>query len=175
MTSAGLPAHLVAAITAATSVEALLTVVADITRELVPSHQAATTVIGGRSWSKAAHGFSLSDKYAAWRRYDENPDGSGIYRQVAELNHPMRLTQRELEAHPAWHGFGAAAARHPPMRGWLAVPLHGRKGQGIGVIQLSDRTEGEFTEEDEAILVSLAAVTSARLDTLRRSRRQRRR
>jgi GAF domain-containing protein len=172
MTSAALPTHVAAAIKAATAVPVLLTVVADIARELVPSHQAATTVIGGRSWAKAAHGFSLSDKYAAWRQFDENPDGSGIYRRVAELNQPMRLTQRELEAHPAWHGFGAAATRHPPMRGWLAVPLHGRKGQGIGVIQLSDRNEGEFTEEDEAILVSLAAVTSAMLVTLRRARRR---
>jgi GAF domain-containing protein len=175
MTGDGLPPHLAEALTSAESVEQLLTLVSDIARELVPSHQAATTLVAGRDWSRAGHGFSLSDKYAAWRTYDENPDGSGIYRLVSELDRPMRLTQLELEAHPAWRGFGAAATRHPPMRGWLAVPLHGRSGQGIGVIQLTDRHEGEFTEEDEHALVALAAVASATLERLRRSRRAQRR
>jgi hypothetical protein len=32
----------------------------------------------------------------------------------------VRLTQAEVEAHPAWQGFGNQAAAHPPMRGWLA-------------------------------------------------------
>jgi len=103
---------------------------------------------------------SISDKYAAWRSYDERPDGSGIYRLVCQVNRPMRLTQAELEAHPAWRGFGQAARRHPPMRSWLAAPLTGRHGQNIGVLQLSDKYEGEFTARDEATLVPLARFAS---------------
>jgi GAF domain-containing protein len=52
------------------------------------------------------------------------------------------------------------------MRGWLAVPLVGFDGQNYGFIQASDRPEGEFTEQDEANLVRLAALTSAALDGL---------
>ena len=52
------------------------------------------------------------------------------------------------------------------MRGWLAVPLVGFDGQNYGFIQASDRLEGEFTEQDEANLVRLAALTSAALDGL---------
>ena len=52
------------------------------------------------------------------------------------------------------------------MRGWLAVPLIGFDGQNDGFIQASDRLEGEFTEQDEANLVRLAALTSAALDGL---------
>jgi hypothetical protein len=52
------------------------------------------------------------------------------------------------------------------MRGWLAVPLVGFDGQNSGFIQASDRLEGEFTEQDEANLVRLAALTSAALDGL---------
>jgi hypothetical protein len=52
------------------------------------------------------------------------------------------------------------------MRGWLAVPLVGFDGQNYGFIQASDRLEGEFTEQDEANLVRLAAPTSAALDGL---------
>jgi hypothetical protein len=52
------------------------------------------------------------------------------------------------------------------MRGWLAVPLVGFDGQNYGFIQASDRLEGEFTEQDEANLVRLAALTSAGFDGL---------
>jgi signal transduction histidine kinase len=72
----------------------------------------------------------------------------------------MRLTQEQLEAHPAWKGFGSHAARHPTMRGWLAVPLIDRKGKNIGLIQASDKVEGDFTEQDEAILVQLASIAA---------------
>jgi GAF domain-containing protein len=118
---------------------------------------------------------SLSDKYAAWRTYDERPDGSGIYRLVCHLNRPMRLTQSELEKHPAWQGFGAAAKRHPPMRGWLAAPLMGRGGRNIGIIQLSDKYAGEFTASDEAVLVELGRLASVVLEDTRRSGRAQRR
>ncbi|HEV8143268.1 MAG TPA: GAF domain-containing protein [Methylomirabilota bacterium] len=174
MIDPALPAKIVEAVTSVRSVAELLAVVAEVARELVPAHQAAVTVVAGR-WSSAAHAFSLSDKYAAWRTYDENPDGSGIYRLVAELTTPMRLTQRELEAHPAWRGFSAAASRHPPMRGWLAAPLIGRRGRGIGVVQLTDRYEGEFTAVDETALVALAGFTSVTLERIRQTARERRR
>ena len=40
--------------------------------------------------------------------------------------------------------------------GWLAVPLVGRGGENIGLIQLSDRYDGNFTAADESILIQLA-------------------
>jgi transcriptional regulator with GAF, ATPase, and Fis domain len=169
-----LPSHVIDAIRATDSMTELLTVVAGAARALIPAHQAAVTLVAGRKWTMAAHAFSLSDKYAAWRTYDENPDGSGVYRLVSELDRPMRLTQAELEAHAAWRGFSAAAAWNPPMRGWLAAPLHGSRGQGIGVIQLTDKHEGEFTEDDEAKLVALARCVSGVLGPLRAASRRRR-
>jgi signal transduction histidine kinase/ActR/RegA family two-component response regulator len=77
------------------------------------------------------------------------------------------MTQAELEAHPAWRGFGKEADKHPPMRGWLAVPLTSRDGKNIGLLQLSDKYEGEFTQEDETILVQLAQMASAAIDNAR--------
>ena len=52
------------------------------------------------------------------------------------------------------------------MRGWLAVPLIGSDGANYGFIQTSDRLEGDFSEQDEANLVRLAALTSTALDAL---------
>jgi signal transduction histidine kinase len=46
------------------------------------------------------------------------------------------------------------------MRGWLAVPLIDRTGRNIGLIQVSDKVDGEFSEEDEAILVQLASIAA---------------
>jgi len=43
------------------------------------------------------------------------------------------------------------AARH----GWLAAPLLTRDGRNLGLIQLSHKMSGEFSEDDEAILVQL--------------------
>lgn len=157
------------------SLNEALQLVTEKARELVGAHQATTSLVGGEKWAQAIHAISLSEKYAAWREYDERPDGSGIYHLVSQLSRPMRLTQVELEAHPAWRGFGKAADRHPPMRGWLAAPLTGRAGRTIGLIQLSDKYDGEFTGEDEGMLVDLARLASNAIENIRRRSRAQRR
>jgi two-component system CheB/CheR fusion protein len=156
-----------------TSGEAVLQVITEQVRELIGCHQSVTSLTDGENWSQAINALSLSDKYAAWRGYVTKPDGSGIYALVVQLNKPIRLTQAELEAHPAWKNFGREAQNHPPMRGWLAVPLVGVEGQTIGLIQLSDRYEGEFTPEDEAILVQYAQTAAGVLENQRLYRRVR--
>ena len=129
-------------------------------RDILETHQAVVSLTEGENWSQAINAVSLSDKYAAWRGYDARTTGAGIYAEVCRSNRAMRLTQAELAAHPAWKGFGGEASRHPAMRGWLAVPLIDRTGKNIGLIQASDKMEGEFSAEDEAVLVQLASVAS---------------
>jgi hypothetical protein len=41
----------------------------------------------------------------------------------------VRLTQEEVEAHPAWTGFGDQAPHNPPLRGWLATSVYGEDGR----------------------------------------------
>jgi signal transduction histidine kinase len=53
------------------------------------------------------------------------------------------------------------------MRGWLAAPLVGRDGRNLGLIQLSDKCDGEFTAEDEAVLVQLAQMASVAIENAR--------
>jgi len=155
------------AIGQAPSLDQALRVITEQARELIGAHQAVTSLTTGEDWAQAIHTISLSDKYAAWREYSAPVDGSGIYAQVCQSNQPARMTQAELEAHPAWRGFGAHAGRHPPMRGWLAVPMVGRNGRNLGLIQLSDRHEGDFTAEDEAILVQLARLAAVAIENAR--------
>ncbi|MBD1930489.1 PAS domain-containing protein [Trichocoleus sp. FACHB-69] len=155
------------AINSALSIEEVLQVITEQARSLIDAHQSVTSVTIDQNWSQAINSVSLSDKYAAWRDYDEKTDGSGIYACVCHMNRPMRMTQAQLEAHSRWRGFGDAADKHPPMRGWLAAPLTGRDGRNIGLLQLSDKYEGEFTEEDEAIVVQLAQMASVAIENAR--------
>ena len=129
-------------------------------RDILEAHQAVVSLTQGDTWTQAINAVSLSDKYAAYRDYAAKTTGGGIYAEVCRTNQAMRLSQRDLEAHPAWKAFGGEARAHPPMRGWLAVPLIDRKGRNIGLIQVSDKCAGDFSAEDEAILVQLASIAA---------------
>lgn len=146
--------------------DAVLAQAAELARVIASAHQGAATQMIGGDWSHARKYFSLSEKYAAWADYHTPAVGFGIHAYIAQINQPMRLTQAELEAHSEWKSFGVEHDRHPPMRGWLAVPLIGSDGLNYGLIQVSDRYEGEFTAEDEANMVRLAKLTSQALDAL---------
>jgi GAF domain-containing protein len=121
-----------------------LQAITDAAREIIGAHQAICSITSGPDWSQAVTAVSLSEKYAAWKDYDRMPDGSGIYSWVCEGNRTVRMTQGELEAHHRWRGFGEHAREHPPMRDWLATALTGSDGRNLGLVQLSDKEEGEF-------------------------------
>lgn len=83
-----------------------------------------------------------------------------------DLTKPLRLSDAELRGHLEWRDFGREKDRHPPMRGWLVAPLIGADGENYGLIQASDRIEGDFTEQDEVNFVRLALLASTALDAL---------
>ena len=155
------------AITSQQTLKAALQEVADQACGVIGAHQALVMLAEGGEWGPSIYGLSLSEKYAKYRTLSDPVDGSGIYAMVFETKRPIRLTQAELEAHPRWKGFGAYADKHPAMRGWLAVPLLGRGGQSIGVLQLSDKFEGEFTLQDEYVVLELAQLASTALENAR--------
>jgi PAS domain S-box-containing protein len=137
-------------------------------RLIVGAHMGSVRFTTDGDWAHAVTFFSLADKYAAYADTGAMPDGTGIYRLVCETNKPMRLNRDELQRHPAWRGFGAAADGHPPLTGWLAAPLVARDGANLGVIHLSDKEDGgDFTETDEAILVQLARMASVKIENAR--------
>ena len=129
--SAGSPAEVAQAVTQAA-------------RSIIGAHLGGTGFTIDENWAQSIQAVSLSEKYAAWRDYDERPDGSGIYSVVCRTNQPLRLTQAELEAHPNWRGYGKEAARHPPLRGFLAAPLVAGDGRNIGLIALVGQVRGRI-------------------------------
>ena len=138
----------------------------ELARVVVGAHQAAAAVMVDRDWSTIRKFFSLSEKYAAWRDYATPATGYGTHGWLLRQAGCVRLTQAELEAHPQWRNFGTEAAKHPPMRGWMAVPIADRAGTVWGLLQLSDRYEGEFTAEDERHFTAFAALVSEALEAL---------
>jgi PAS domain S-box-containing protein len=155
------------AITRHHSLDAMMQEVAEQARMIIGAHQAVISLTQNSVWAQAITALSLSDKYAAYRHLVEPPDGSGIYAVICETNRPLRLTQAELAAHPRWRGFGSYADKHPAMRGWLAVPLVGRDGANIGLLQLSDKLDGEFTQQDEYIATELAELAQIAINNVK--------
>ena len=144
----------------------LYPLLADQLRGILEANQAVASVgMGGAEHQ--IHAVSLAEKYARWRDYVTPADNSGIYSVVTETNQPLRLTQSELEAHPRWRGFGPHAKHHPPMRGWLAVPLVDSAGRNMGLLQLSDKVRGEFTEDDQLVAMQFAQMASIAIERAR--------
>jgi PAS domain S-box-containing protein len=155
------------AINSAISLAEVMQIVTEKARDIIGTHQAVMSFTVDGNWEQAMTVTSYSDKYASSREDNAKPTDAGLYRLVCERNRPMRMTQAEIEVHPAVWEHGKETRPHPPLRGWLATPLIGHDDRNIGLIQLSDRGEGEFTEDDEAILVQLAQMASIAIEKTR--------
>lgn len=138
----------------------------ELIRMLIGAHQGAAAIVVQGDWKSVRKFFSLSEKYRDWATYSTPATGYGIHGWMLQHNQPIRLTQAELEAHPEWKNFGLENGKHPPMRGWLAAPIKGKDGTNWGLLQLSDRYEGEFGEADERHFVRFAGLVSAALEAL---------
>lgn len=142
-----------------------LDAIAQQARLMVGAHQSAISYIPDGDFTRACHATSFSDKYEKYRTYDVMPTGAGIWGKIFETREAMRLTEKELYQHPRFRHFSdlkdERGLEHPPMPGWLAVPIRRPNGQPIGVLQLSDRFEGDFTDEDQNLLEHLANLISA--------------
>jgi len=153
------------AINASRSLQSLMQVVADSARDIVGSHQAIALynpdplVPFGTRQTEAIGSFS--EKYAHWRGRRLRLDACA-QTQVARSRRATRMDSAQLRAHPDWQIVQYLEV--PPVEGMLAAPLMGSDGRNMGVIYLSDRLDGHFTEEDEAILTQLAQMASIAIE-----------
>ncbi|WP_164928427.1 hybrid sensor histidine kinase/response regulator [Gloeobacter violaceus] len=155
------------AINSALSIQQVLQGITEQAAALIGAHMALTSLTPERDWARAVHTVYLSDKYRYWHHGEARLGGVGIAADVCRTNRPARLTQSQLEGHPQGRLLAFGATDRPALRGWLAAPLVGRDGRNIGLIQLSDKHEGDFSEEDEAIAVQLAQLASVAIENTR--------
>ena len=99
------------------------------------------------------------------------PEGHGLLGAVIETAASIRLPH--LGADPRSVGF---PEHHPPMDAFLGVPVRVRD-QVFGNLYLTNPAHGEFTEEDEELIESLAATAGIAIENARlydQARRQER-
>lgn len=148
------------AINSALSLEDLLQVVTDQARHIIEAHQSLTILTRDRDWTQGATCLSLSEKHTGADRRVPRAGVERVCQFICRSNRAMRFTQDELEANTEFQATISAGGLEAPIRGWLAAPMMRRDGTTIGMIQLTDKIEGEFSETDEAILVQLAHMAS---------------
>ncbi len=90
------------------------------------------------------------------------PTGHGVLGLLIDLPEPLRL--HDIAAHPDSYGF---PEHHPPMGSFLGVPIRIRD-QVFGNLYLTEKEGGgDFTQEDEDIVIALAAAAGVAIENAR--------
>ena len=95
-------------------------------------------------------------------KIDHWPEGRGLLGEL--ITHPDTLRIPDISADPRSSGFPEG---HPPMRSFLGTPVRIRD-EIYGNLYLTEKRGGaEFDEEDEALLVALAAAAGVAIENAR--------
>ncbi len=93
---------------------------------------------------------------------DHWPEGHGLLGTLIRDPRPLRMS--DLSAHPESYGFPPG---HPAMRSFLGVPIRIRD-EVYGNLYLTEKQGGgPFDEEDETLVVALAAAAGVAIDNAR--------
>lgn len=120
----------------------------------------ALAVIGddGRVGEFVTDGLSPPEQ----RRIGRPPQGRGVLGLLVDDPRPLRL--HDLQTHPAAVG---TPAHHPAMHTFLGVPILVR-GVVFGVLYLTEKADGgDFTDDDEDLIGTLAAAAGGAIDNAR--------
>lgn len=142
----------------------LLQVLVEELRGAVGAHLATIHLLPFAGEAVPPPAISLSDKYARWRDFSAPIKGLGLLAEAARGRGVMRLTQDELLRHPAFGSYGDVSADHPPLRGLLSVSLLERNGTLLGFLQVSDRFEEEFDDDDVATCVQFGQIVAIAIE-----------
>jgi signal transduction histidine kinase len=130
-------------------------------RDLVDARYAALGVLDD-SRTRLAQFITVGLDENERRRIGALPEGHGILGLLIVDAKPLRLA--DLREHPDSYGFPPG---HPPMRSFLGVPIRTRD-QVFGNLYLTDKTTADvFTEEDEELVVGLAAAAAVAIENAR--------
>ena len=152
------------------SLDRLLSRIVAIAGDLAGAQYAALGVLGpgpDRLRTFITHGLSQTQV----NEIGDLPTGHGLLGLIIDRPEPLRL--HDIAEHPASYGFPPG---HPPMKSFLGVPVRIRD-RVFGNLYLTEKVGGgDFTEQDEAIVVALAAaddVAGQRRGQIQRSHRDR--
>ncbi|MCI4065062.1 GAF domain-containing sensor histidine kinase [Micromonospora sp. R77] len=128
--------------------------------ELVGARYGALGVIGP---DRLLHDFiihGIDDELHA--KIGDLPHGRGVLGLLIDDPRPLRMP--DITQHPKSYGF---PKHHPPMHSFLGVPVRIRE-QVFGNLYLAEKQgAAEFTEDDEEIVVALAAAAGVAIENAR--------
>ena len=153
-------------------IEAVVAVGSQLDLEMVLRQivEAATTLVSARYGALGVVGeggrltefvpVGLDDAQIA--AIDHWPEGRGVLGKLITDPRPLRLA--DIAAHPDSSGFPDG---HPAMRSFLGVPVRIRD-EVYGNLYLTEKQGGgEFDEDDEALVVALAAAAGVAIENAR--------
>jgi len=141
------------AINSALSPERMLQVVTDFAQEILEANQAAAVLTLDPMWSSWKSTLAFSDSVGDARDWPILRDRQALLAFLARGNGPVRVPR----------GGPSPTGGAEPL-GFLGAPLTVRDGRRIGLLQVRDRRDGDFREEDEAILTQLAQMSSIAIE-----------
>jgi signal transduction histidine kinase len=143
------------------SLEELLQRLVDSARDVVGARFAAIGVLspdGGALAAFVTSGLSVIER----ARIGDLPRGRGLLGLL--ISDPRPIRTKDISRHPQRFGF---PAHHPAMTSFLGVPVRGRE-KVFGNLYLTDKQGAdEFSAEDEAIAVALAAQAAVAVEKQR--------
>jgi signal transduction histidine kinase len=160
----------VVAIGSGLELEAMLRRIVEAAADLVDARYGALGVIGEDRRLAQFIPVGITDEEI--RQIHHWPEGRGLLGLLVRDPHPLRLAS--ISSHPDSSGFPDG---HPVMRTFLVVPVRVRD-QVFGNLYMSEkRGGGEFTEDDETVLVALGSAAGVAIENARlyeEARRQQR-
>ncbi len=144
-------------LTAKLSLEAVLQRIANMACKVVNARYAALGVLDGKGGLRRFITAGIDE--VTKRAIGPLPVGKGILGVVLHEAKPLLL--KDLAKDPRAHGF---PPNHPPMKSFLGVPVVS-KGKVLGNLYLTEKQGAEeFTEEDEALAMTLATQAAIALE-----------
>ena len=152
--------HAIETVTGDLSLEVVLRNIVQAACELAGARYGALGVIGPDGLLEQFIHHGMDEQTAA--QIGSLPQGKGLLGALITDPQPIRLVHMDDDGRSAGFPLG-----HPPMDSFLGVPLRVRD-EVFGNLYLTDSDKGEFSAEDEELVVALAlaagtAISNARL------------
>ena len=147
-------------ITAELSLDRVLQRIVHLARELVSARYAALGIPDGHGGLEQFLTSGLDEEQIA--RMGHPPRGIGLLGELMHSTRPMRVAR--IADDPRSAGF---CENHPVMTSFLGVPIVS-KGTLLGTLYLTDKIGAdEFSEDDEQLIVMLAAHAAIAIENAR--------
>jgi len=137
-----------------------LQVITEEAKQIIRSRRSFTCIIENNNRDSKSNVLVTPERDSDTLKFSKILEKTELYKYLSNSANPLRLSRSEMKAHHLFQSLQLQKSFSHWMQGLLATALRNKRGESIGYILLFDKTYGEFTEEDEYLLVQLAQQAS---------------